>query len=224
MNSNNSNNKNTNGSKTELIFNLFTEWYELRMPKMLEFRDFNEAKFTNLWSNWWFAKKEQQVFMDAYLDKYRILFSVKNPNSFKPEGLNPKNTLIWNIGWMILWDQISRNIFRGTSRAYATDNKARKLVEELMPEWENLPVPIRVSMILVYIHSEDIADLAITNKLLQDIQKPMEKYPHVWVPLKGIAQNHSDRMRMFGRIPERNKFLGRESTEEEINYMKSMYS
>jgi uncharacterized protein (DUF924 family) len=124
---------------------------------------------------------------------------------------------------MILWDQIPRNIFRGTATAYATDNKARKIVEELMPDWENLPIPIRVSMILVYIHSEEIADLAITARLLQEIRKPMENYPSVWDSLTGIAGNHSDRMRMFGRIPERNKFLGRESTQAELDYMRSMY-
>ena len=213
---------NSNNYKGELIFNLFTEWYDLQSPRFLDFKNYSEQKFTNLWKNWWFAKREQQVYMDTFLDKYRLLLSY-NPDQLIPAGLDRKNTIIWKVGWMILWDQIPRNIFRGTATAYATDNKARKIVEELMPDWENLPIPIRVSMILVYIHSEEIADLAITARLLQEIRKPMENYPSVWDSLTGIAGNHSDRMRMFGRIPERNKFLGRESTQAELDYMRSMY-
>jgi uncharacterized protein (DUF924 family) len=122
-----------------------------------------------------------------------------------------------------LWDQVSRNIFRNSAAAYATDHKARKLVEELMPFWTTLPISIRVTIILVYIHSEDINDLEITNKLLDDIKEPMQNYPSLWTSLTGIAKNHYDRMTMFGRIPERNKFLNRVSTPGEINYINSIY-
>jgi uncharacterized protein (DUF924 family) len=221
------NNANTSVNKNRemgvLIFELFCEWYDIKSIRMLEFRSFSEEKFTNLWRNWWFAKKGQQAIMDAYLDKYKPLFSITDTDSIKPEGLDKRTNIIWTIGWLILWDQIPRNIYRNSAQAYATDKKARQLVEEIMPLFGVLPIPIRVSIILVFIHSENMDDLATTGKLLEDIKVPMQNFPSVWTALSGIARNHYDRMTMFGRIPERNKFLGRESTQDEINYMKSIY-
>ena len=38
-----------------------------------------------------------------------------------------------------------------------------------------------------------------------------------------IAANHWERMSNFGRFPERNKWLGRESTAAELAYMGNMY-
>lgn len=208
----------------ELIFELFKEWYDLQIPRVSDINKYSEEKFANLWRNWWFAKRDQQVLMDAYLEKYKPLFEVKDPNANMPIEMKPEHQLMWKMGWIILWDQISRNVFRNSARAYETDAKARKAVEELMPRWDSLPVPIRVSIILVYIHSEDIEDLKVVAKLLEDIKKPMQNFPSVWISLSGIAKNHYDRMTMFGRIPERNKFLGRKSTEQEIMYMHSIYS
>ena len=43
--------------------------------------------------------------------------------------------------------------------------------------------------------------------------------PFVWQSLSAIAGNHRDRMRLFGRVCERNRILGRASTEAEIAYM-----
>ena len=59
---------NSNNYKGELIFNLFTEWYDLQSPRFLDFKNYSEQKFTNLWRNWWFAKKEQQVFILVCLE------------------------------------------------------------------------------------------------------------------------------------------------------------
>ena len=40
--------------------------------------------------------------------------------------------------------------------------------------------------------------------------------------LKQIARNHRDRVEAFGRIPERNKVLGRVSTEKELVFMRAV--
>jgi uncharacterized protein (DUF924 family) len=210
-------------NRSELLYELFCEWYGVNTPTLMGFRTFSEENFSNIWTNWWFAKKEKQVRMDDYLNKYKPLFLITNPDTIMPEGMDVRSTIVWKVGWIILWDQVSRNIFRNSAKAYATDHKARKLVETLMPFWNTLPIPIRVSMVLVYIHSEDINDLEMTNKLLADIKLPMQNYPSVWTSLTGIAKNHYDRMTMFGRIPERNKFLNRMSKPEEMNYMNSIY-
>jgi uncharacterized protein (DUF924 family) len=40
--------------------------------------------------------------------------------------------------------------------------------------------------------------------------------------MKKIIHNHSERILLFGRIPERNKILGRISTSEELTYLKAL--
>ena len=65
---------------------------------------------------------------------------------------------MWNIGVIILCDQIARNVFRNSARAYALEALARRLIKPLLEEFDSLPVPVRVTLILVLIHSEDLAD------------------------------------------------------------------
>ena len=60
---------------------------------------------------------------------------------------------------------------------------------------------------------------AQVEALLASMAPDMACHGAVWASLTGIAGNHRDRMRLFGRIPERNVFLGRESSEEERAYL-----
>lgn len=144
----------------ELVFELFCEWYRVRMPRFGEFSSFNETKFFDLWDGLWFAKNAAQVDVDERLKKYSPLFD-RDPSEFDMlvADFKHEQTLIWKISWLLLWDQISRNIFRRSAKAYATDGKARQLVEEIMPFWEELHPTICASLTLVFIHSEDAADL-----------------------------------------------------------------
>ena len=201
----------------EDFFSLFCDWYNLNSPFLRSFGHVSEDTFANMWTNKWFAKKQQQVIMDTYLKKYQHLFDVDVDEL--QEHLQGQNLLVFRIACLILWDQISRNIFRGTANAYATDGKARALVEKIIPFWDNLPTPIKVSCILVYIHSEDIHDLEKVNEYINKISSEMGNFPSVFTALKGVAKNHYDRMIMFGRIPERNILLNRKSTAEEESYL-----
>ena len=71
--------------------------------------------------------------------------------------------------------QISRNAFRGTPRAYATDGLARRLAEaRLRPRFDELPVAARMSVVLVYIHSEDKADVAVVEDMLARLRPALE--------------------------------------------------
>jgi hypothetical protein len=205
----------------ELIFELINDWYGIQLPLLSQFRNFSEEKFADLWTNMWFAKREKQLIIDNYLKKYQPLFEVESPENLLPENLMLQQKILYNTGWMILYDQVSRNIYRGSAKAYETDSKAYTYAQKLMEFWNILPTPIRVSIILVYIHSEDTNDLAKVKELLNKIEVEMRSYNTVWTSLNGIATNHRDRMNLFGRIPERNKFLNRNSTEQEITYMSS---
>ena len=206
---------------TELILELINDWYGIQLPLLSQFRNFSEEKFANLWTNVWFAKRQQQLVIDNYLDKYQPLFQVESPENLLPENLMLQQKILYNTGWMILYDQVSRNIYRGSAKAYETDSKAYTYSQKLMEFWDILPTPIRVSIVLVYIHSEDMNDLDKVQNLLNNLKDEMRSYNSVWTSLNGIATNHRDRMNLFGRIPERNKFLNRTSSDKEITYMSS---
>lgn len=119
--------------------------------------------------------------------------------------------LLWHIGLAILCDQVSRNAFRGTAAAYRFDGLARRIAEaQLRPIFDKLPVAIRMSVVLIYVHSEDIADVAVVEDLLARLRPALELLsPFVWSSLTAIASNHRDRMNQFGRVCERNVILGR---------------
>ena len=199
---------------TELAIELFCDWYGINKPTLRGFSTYHESQFVDVWEKKWFAKKQQQVYMDSYLQKYKCLVDQEPPVSERRDI-----QLLFNISFLIIWDQIPRNIFRNTKDAYTYDKKARRLVEDVMPYWDILPIPIRITCILVYIHSEDIEDLSIVNTLLEKIHETMRNYPVIMTALKGIAKNHRDRMTMFGRIPERNRFLNRPSTDTELAFL-----
>ena len=207
---------------TELILELINDWYGIQLPLLSQFRNFSEEKFANLWTNVWFAKRQQQLVIDNYLDKNKPLFQVESPENLLPENLMLQQKILYNTGWMILYDQVSRNIYRGSAKAYETDSKAYTYAQKVMEFWDILPTPIRVSIVLVYIHSEDMNDLDKVQNLLNNLKDEMRSYNSVWTSLNGIATNHRDRMNLFGRIPERNKFLNRTSSDKEITYMSSV--
>lgn len=199
------------------LFSLYLDWYEVNMPTNRGFSGYTSNKFADIWTNKWFAKNEKQAVMDAYLKKYETLFDY-NPEDVD-KNVGPLAQIYMQVALLILWDQVSRNIFRGTPRAYETDKKARDLVEVVMASWQSLPLPVKITCILVYIHSEDKEDLKKVAQLIDEVREPMKAYPGVFQSLQGIATNHRDRMELFGRIPERNKILGRESTEKELAYL-----
>ena len=96
-------------------------------------------------------------------EKYLSAFSLVDPYSVSgepetPTSLPPALKKMWNIGVIILCDQIARNVFRNSARAYALEALARRLINPLLEEFDSLPVPVRVTLILVLIHSEDLAD------------------------------------------------------------------
>jgi uncharacterized protein (DUF924 family) len=225
---------------SDVFISLFSEWYGVP-PLWRRLADVKGQAFEQLWTNLWFAKGNLTAPLDARLrEKYESAFELVDSyrSSGVPEppaGLPPSVKKIWTIGVIILCDQISRNVFRNSARAYATDALARRLITPLLEEFESLPVPVRVTIILVLIHSEDTEDwglaacqsghpptdliaahLALVKPQLQN------DCDFVFQSLRRIANNHRDRMRMFGRVPERNVFLGRDSSEQEVAFMEAI--
>jgi uncharacterized protein (DUF924 family) len=113
---------------------------------------------------------------------------------------------------IIVLDQFSRNMFRGTPRAFATDALALALAQEAVKAQADraLPPPERAFLYMPYMHSESPAIHEVAERLFKDC---------------GQGNNHDFELRhkaiidRFGRYPHRNAMLGRESTAEELAFL-----
>ncbi len=114
---------------------------------------------------------------------------------------------------LILFDQFSRNMFRGTARAFATDPKAREVAAHAIAQGFDKKVGevYRVFFYLPYEHSESLADQERGLELVQALgnQRTID-----------ASLDHIEVIKRFGRFPHRNAAMGRVSTPDEIEYLK----
>ena len=109
---------------------------------------------------------------------------------------------------VLLFDQVPRNIHRGTPRAFATDPLARAISKAALDRGWDMALTMRERQFLAMplMHSEDIADqhrcLAYFTQL----------GPQYGLP---FARSHYRMIARFGRYPHRNTVLGRKSTPAE---------
>ena len=105
-----------------------------------------DEKITTQWRTLWFAKGALQAPLDTRLRmKYGPLCDAlgNRPAPQPPASLSAPARLTWRTALLIAYDQLPRNIYRGTARAYATDGLALALAKELAAEASGLPLPIR---------------------------------------------------------------------------------
>ncbi|OOY35530.1 hypothetical protein BOV90_03995 [Solemya velum gill symbiont] len=118
------------------------------------------------------------------------------------------------LALVIILDQFPLNMFRGDPRSFETESKAieisklainkgfdKELTQEALP-----------FLIMPLMHSENIQDQELSVRLFKQ---------HNLADNLRFAEHHRDLIRKFGRFPHRNKTLGRESTEEEKQYLQS---
>lgn len=122
-----------------------------------------------------------------------------------------------SLALIILLDQFPRNLFRGQARAFACDPRARIITRHVIAlgfdqAWH--PVQ-RIFAYLPLEHSESLADQEECLRLMKALmQFPETADMHVW------AEKHRVIIERFGRFPHRNAALGRQSTPEEIEFLK----
>lgn len=114
---------------------------------------------------------------------------------------------------VIVLDQFSRNMFRDTPRAYATDPIARRLAREAITQGfdEGMRAEERMFLYLPFEHSEDRADQELSVELFSRLGR--DDWTRFAIAHKVIIDR-------FGRFPHRNAVLGRVSSPEEIEAMR----
>jgi uncharacterized protein (DUF924 family) len=121
---------------------------------------------------------------------------------------------VGTLAYLILTDQIPRNIHRGTAMAFATDALALAAAKRAVAAgWDlNAPEPERQFFYMPFEHSEASEDQARAVQLLTG---RMASSPELALH----ARAHQEVIRRFGRFPTRNAQLGRSSSTEEQAYL-----
>ena len=155
----------------------------------------------------WFRKSDQfdQQFRERFLDWHE--------RAARGEFDDWAASASGAYALLILLDQFPRNAFRNTPRMYATDAKALDLAKAMVAQGLDKQVPAerRVFCYLPYSHSEDLADQQEAVRLNQEIGRP-------WLD---HAEEHLDVVQRFGRFPHRNTILGRQTTEQEMQFLQA---
>jgi uncharacterized protein (DUF924 family) len=133
-----------------------------------------------------------------------------------------RNTERGALAYILVLDQFSRNMFRGTPMMFAADDLARDACRESLASGfdTRLSFDERVFLYLPLEHSEAMADqirsVEMFNQLLDRAPAPLEADAKYYLD---FAERHKAIIERFGRYPHRNEILGRSSTPEEVAFL-----
>ncbi|MGL6312443.1 DUF924 family protein [Vibrio sp. WXL103] len=118
-----------------------------------------------------------------------------------------------SLAEIIILDQFSRNIFRDTPQAFAGDSLALALAQRMVEKGQDLELdPVQRRFVyLPYMHSESMLIHTQAVALYERLDNPESL---------SFEFEHKAIIDRFGRYPHRNSILGRESTPQELEFLK----
>ncbi|HEY3284859.1 MAG TPA: DUF924 family protein [Armatimonadota bacterium] len=121
-----------------------------------------------------------------------------------------------SLALTLLLDQCSSILFRGTARAFEADVLGRRVAKESIERGfdQRFPDVCRWFYYLPLEHSEDPADQQRSVDLFSALEPTEANLATV-----DYAVRHQRVIQRFGRFPNRNAALGRESTPEELEFL-----
>lgn len=166
--------------------------------------------------NFWFSELTPKEWFtkDESLDlKISHLFLETYQKAVRGELFKWREDIKGRLAEIIVLDQFSRNIFRDKAESFQYDCMALTLSQEAssLDEALDLSPMMRGFLYMPYMHSESLLIHDEAVKLFS--QKGLEYNLEFEIKHKKIIEK-------FGRYPHRNKILGRESTPEEIEFLK----
>lgn len=157
---------------------------------------------------------EQWWLKDDELDQLiSVRFSELNRKAAQCELHYWRKSAEGRLAEIIVLDQFSRNIFRNKAKAFSQDGQALVLAQEAITAGipEQLTKVQKSVLYLPYMHSES-AEIHKTAVVLYS-ESGLEENLEFELRHKAIIDR-------FGRYPHRNEILGRQSTSEELEFLK----
>jgi len=168
----------------------------------------------------WFAGSDPS-FDQVQKDNRNLVEYVANSNF---------DDVIWEtpcgyLARILLLDQFTRCIYRGTTDAFKYDQLTSQLVKRIVDNnWllsEYVPI-YRFFLGVAIQHSEELCmqkiGLDIAHLVAQGCENDIDEF---FKGLKGYPNEHHDVIEQFHRFPSRNDVLGRVSTVAEMEWMES---
>lgn len=114
---------------------------------------------------------------------------------------------------LLLFDVFPRRMFAGTARAFDTEIDALDLARRSIIRHfdDRIDKGYKLFFYLPFVHSESVADQRLGVFYVRERTKEDD-----WIERSEASQRVIER---FGRFPDRNAALGRESTPEEIEFL-----
>jgi uncharacterized protein (DUF924 family) len=123
------------------------------------------------------------------------------------------------VALVVLLDQFSRNIYRGTAMAFAGDDRALALARDAIESGQHLALPA-IHRVFLYLPLEHCEDLDTQDRCVALFEALEDGTDHPqFAGFTRYAVAHREVIARFGRFPHRNALLGRDSSAEELTYM-----
>lgn len=166
--------------------------------------------------DFWFSEIEEKSWWvkdEAFDETIRSRFSAYHEAAVKGELFDWRAEPEGRLAEIIVLDQFSRNMFRNMPWSFAWDGISLVLAQEAVnvKADQALDLKMRSFLYMPYMHSESAKVHAEAVKLF-DVPGMENNYE--------FELKHKVIIDRFGRYPHRNELLGRESTEEEIEFLK----
>ena len=168
--------------------------------------------------DFWFTEltREQHFMKDLALDqlikeRYGSLLMATQRGEFDEYS---RGSAQGALSTVIVLDQFTRNIFRDTPQMYDSDPKAIEVMSHALDQGFDRELDANQVRFLLMplMHSEAISDQERGVQLFAE--KTDEQTARFMVM-------HRDIVKKYGRFPHRNGLLGRESTPDEIEFLKT---
>lgn len=164
----------------------------------------------------WFDELTPQQWFNSFDDVDEAIanrFSTAHEAASKGELFEWRETPDGRLAEIIVLDQFARNLFRGDPRSFATDTLALVLAQEAIAAGDDKRIdPERLAFLYMpFMHSESL--------LMHEIAEKLFDRPGMEMNLKSL-RSHTKVLQRFGRYPHRNAAVGRQSTADEIDFLK----
>ena len=166
----------------------------------------------------WYKKDPE--FDQSIKDKFEPLFRDLTRHAPRPSWVEGPQGLLAGV---IVLDQFSRNMFRDSKEMYSGDGQALRLSFEIIALGydKRLPLSLRPFSYMPLMHAENLPCQERCVELFSSFAEEQSGDTKKSVEFMGkYAVSHRDIVARFGRFPHRNQIVERESTREEIVFLK----
>lgn len=175
-------------------------------------------KYAPRFGLWFSSKKETDDYIKEKFEKQIIAASNGSLDHWKNDAQG-------YVALIILLDQFTRNVFRGSAQMFAYDSKALSIAKEFASNNQKFNQVSAIEQLFIYLcytHSENQNDLLeaidAMKKISENGSEAVKSYANGF---HKFAIEHYDVLKKFNRYPHRNELLGRQSTDAEIEYLKT---